>query len=193
MARTSLVLGSIFMLIYFVISTILNFIFLFYYSNLLNIIGQITFFPAIIGGILLFLGFKVGMGRIGILLTLLGDITGILSYTNSPFNVLMFYLFSSVFLTSIGLILLGMAFYLKGSKGSGTLLVAGSAISIPFGVVYLLSLYMNFNIPVFNYGNSSSSIFLAYTIYDFFVFILPSFSSAIGFGLILLREKRMLP
>jgi len=211
MARTSLVLGPIFMVIFFLVSAILSFICLFSLahvllgeksfsdfgsfvnSNLFNIINQISFIPAIIGGVFLLLGFNVVIGRIGIVLTLLGDITGILSYVKSSSNFLIFYTYSSLFLTSIGLILLGLAFYSKEFKGGGLLLVIGSAVSIPFGVFGLLSLYTNFNILYFlflNYGNSFFLIFLVLAIYTFFEDIIPSLLNALGFGLILLREKQ---
>lgn len=195
-------LGSIFMIIYFVVSVILSFIYVLslpslisgkstFNFNLFNTVSQVTYLPAIIGGIFLFLGFKAGMGRIGIILTLIGDITGILSYVKSSFNFLVFYIYSSFFLISIGLILLGLAFYSKESKGGGLLLVVGSVTSIPFEIVDILSLYMN--IPFFSYGNSLSSIFYACAVYNFFIGILPSFASALGFGLVLLKEKTRIP
>jgi len=208
MARTSLVLGSIFLLVYFLASAILSFISLFSLayiilaeksffdfnsfvnSNLFNIINQITFIPAIIGGVFLLLGFNVQIGRIGIILTLLGDITGILSYVKSSFISLIFYIFSSFFLTSMGLILLGLAFYFKELKGGSLLLVVGSAISIPFQLFDLLSIYTNFNITAFYYSNSLFLTFLLVGIYIIFIRIIPSLLYALGFGLISFKEKR---
>ena len=195
MARTSLMLGSIFMIIYFSISAILTFIFILslpslvygkntFNFNLFNTASQISYIPAIIGGILLFLGFKSIIGRFGIVLTLLGDIAGIISYFNLPSNVQTFYIFSSIFLISIGLILLGIAFYPE-SKGGSLLLIVGSATSIPFEIADLLSFY----VPFFSYGNSPSSIIYVCTTYNFFIGMLPSFASALGFGIILKEKK----
>jgi len=206
MARTSLILGLVFMLISFLVFTILSFIdlfgilslilggksvfFSFINSDLFNIMGQASFLLAIIGGILLFLGFSSGIGRAGIVLTLIGDITGILSYFNYPPNILKFYTLLSLFLTSIGLILLGIAFYSKGSKGGGSLLVIGSVISILFGIAYLLSSYINFSITC---SNCNNLFFLFIVIYILFEDLLPSLFSALGFSLILLKEARKTP